>query len=301
MEKPNNPPSATPSPAFSLLKSDEPSPDQVDALYDALTEVAIQQSLDESRPEDHLALAQAAVGAFEPPKHQFSHNAEDGEEAQKLIEEDMGMEVLENKNEDNDTEMTDANHFTESPRKIDPDSESDPVKNPKNNRGVPPFSGGCQDNDLDRDDFNSDGDGDETPKGSGDRKPRTLVNRTSTARRITRSRTTLKNPVPPKSKSKPPTRKTESRGITKPKPKTKPIDAPKNPFAGQAFPLMEDPAEEKVIEGQGDDKDKGKTWIHTMLDWSRRDLCTAILSVDWISSPVIPLLPRLNFMVHFMR
>jgi hypothetical protein len=42
----------------------------------------------------------------------------------------MGMEVIENKNEDNDTEMADANHSTESTPTIDSDSESDPAKDP---------------------------------------------------------------------------------------------------------------------------------------------------------------------------
>ena len=131
VEKPNNPPSTTPFPAFSLRKGHGPSLEQVDdARSDALTEVTIQQSLAESCPEKLLALAQAPVGAFGPPKHQFSHNAEDGEERQKLKEEDMGMEVFENKNEDNDTEMADANHSTESSPTIDPDSEPDPAKDP---------------------------------------------------------------------------------------------------------------------------------------------------------------------------
>jgi hypothetical protein len=35
----------------------------------------------------------------------------------------MGMEVFEYKNEDNDTEMADANHSTESSPNIDSDSE----------------------------------------------------------------------------------------------------------------------------------------------------------------------------------
>jgi hypothetical protein len=131
MEKPNNPPSTTLFPSFSLPKSHGPSPERADdARSDALTEVTIQQSLDESCPEELLALAQAPVGAFGPPKHQFSHNADDGEERQKLREEDMGMEVIENKNEDNDTEIADANHSTESSPNIDSDSESDPAKDP---------------------------------------------------------------------------------------------------------------------------------------------------------------------------
>jgi len=109
----------------------------------------------------------------------------------------MDMEVFENKNGDNDTGMADANHSTEFSRNIDSDSVSDPVKDPRNNWGVPPFFGGCQDGDLDRDDFDSDGDGDETPKGTGARKPRAMANRASTEIRIARSRTTLKNPVPP--------------------------------------------------------------------------------------------------------
>jgi hypothetical protein len=131
MEKPNNPPSTTPFLSFSLPKSHGPSPEQVDdACSDALTEVTIQQSLDESCPEELLALAQAAVGTFGPPKHQFSHHAEDGEERQKLREKDMGMEIFENMNEDNDTEMADANHSAESSSNIDSNSESDPAKDP---------------------------------------------------------------------------------------------------------------------------------------------------------------------------